>query len=102
MANIKRPVTERGVVLSKTFKKAISEFKTSDGNVVPAQPDRFVVTVASSYACTKDEGLCEPTILDYKVTQDVFAKLKYLSEVEVTFELSTSGSNKAIELMPIA
>lgn len=102
MANIVRPVMERGIVLSKEFKKATESFKTSDGSLIPAQPDRYVVKVASAYACTKDMGLNNPTIIDYKVEKEVFDKLVYLQEVEVIFELSTSGASKPVSLKILA
>ena len=98
MANIVRPIKERGVVLSKEFKAATSEFKTKDGSVIPAQPDRYVVKAASSYDCDKEKGLDNPTILDYKVEKEVFDKITYLAEVEVMYEMSSSGTNKPISL----
>lgn len=101
MANIIRPIKERGVVLSKEFKEATSEFKTKEGNVIPAQPDRYVVKVASSYDCTKETGLDKPNILDYKVEKEVFDKLTYLTEVEVMYEMSSSGINKPVSLKQI-
>lgn len=102
MANIVRPIMERGIVLSKEFKKATESFKATDGSIIPAQPDRFVVKVASAYACTKDMGLANPTIIDYKVEKEVFDRLTYLQEVEVVFELSSSGTNKPVSLKIVA
>ena len=102
MANIVRPISERGIVLSKEFKKAMDSFKASDGSIIPAQPDRYVVKVASGYACTKDMGLANPTILDYKVEKELFDKLVYLQEVEVIYEMSTGGTNKAVSLKIMA
>ena len=98
MASIVRPIKEQGVVLSKEVKEATNEFKAKDGSVVPAQPKRFVVMVASSYDCNNETGLGKPTILDYKVDEELFNKIKYLSEVEVIYEMSTSGTNKPISL----
>ena len=43
--NIKRMIRENGVVLEKIFKEATDEFKASDGRVVPAQPDRYILTL---------------------------------------------------------
>ena len=97
MANIIRPIKERGVVLSKEFKKATSEFSVN-GSIVPPQPDRYVVKVASSYDCNKETGLDKPNILDYKVEKEIFDKITYLAEVEVMYEMSSSGINKPVSL----
>ena len=101
MANIKRPVMEKGIVLSKEFREKMESFKGSDGQLVPEQPDRYIVTVASSYDCSKENGMTQPQILQYKVDKDIYEKLNYLSKVEVVYELSTSGTNKPVSLTPI-
>lgn len=98
MANIKRPIVEDGIVISKVFKEAMESFTGKDGSVVPAQPDRFVILVASSYSCSDKDGLESPTILEYKVSKEIFDKVKFLSKVQVKYEISNSGTSKAIEL----
>ena len=102
MANVIRPISENGVVLSTEFKKAIESFKDKDGNVIPAQPNRWVAKVASSYTCDKKTGLEKPTILDYKIDEETFNKLKFLDEVKVIYEMSTSGTNKPVSLTIIS
>ncbi len=101
MANVKRPIVEKGIVLCKEFKKATEAFKAQDGSFVPEQPDRYIVKVASSYSITKDNGLEQANILDYKVDKDIFEKLQYLSKVEVMYEMSNGGTNKPLSLTPI-
>jgi len=98
MANIRRPIVEDGIVISKVLKPAMESFVGADGKRVEALPERFVVQVVSSYKCTEKDGFENPTILDYKVTKDIFEKVKYLSKVQVMYEISNSGSQKALEL----
>ncbi len=102
MANVVRPISEKGIVLNKQFKKAMDAFTGSDGRKVDALPDRYVVTVASSFSVSKETGLEKPVILDYKVDKDMFDKLSYLSKVEVVYEMSNTGTNKPISVTPIA
>ena len=102
MANVIRPIMENGKVLNKEFKAAMDSFKGSDGSVVPAQPDRYVVKVISSYKFTKEEGYERPTILDYKVDKETFDRLTYGTDVQVVYEMSTAGSNKPVSLSIIA
>lgn len=87
--NVKRVICEDGIVLSKVLKKATEEFKGQDGRVVPAQPERYVAKIASSYKIEDGTGLEEVTILDYKVSEELFKKLKFLQRVEVSYEFST-------------
>ena len=93
-----RPVQESGIVIAKEFKKAMESFTGSDGRVVPAQPDRYVVTAVSSYEFSQEEGYKNPAILDYKVEKEVFEKIKFGTKVVVVYEMSNSNSPKPISL----
>lgn len=95
--NFKRTIVEQGVVLSKIIKDATNQFTSKDGSIVPAQPIRYVVTVASSSKVDKEFGLKDPVILEFKVDEVFFAKLKYLSPVQTEYEYSANGP-KAISL----
>lgn len=98
MALKSRPIQEEGVVLSKEFKKASEGFTASDGHVVPAQPDRYIVTVASSYQFTADMGFVNPAVLEYKVEKELFDKLKYGTKVLVLYEMSNGNTPKPLSL----
>ena len=97
MAFVKKLINETGIVLKKEFKKASDEFEYN-GRTVPAQPDRWVVTVASSGNIDTTTGLDDLTILTYKVTEEEFKILKFLQKVKVSYEFSNSGNNKAVKL----
>lgn len=88
---ILRPILEEGIVVSKVHKDAMESFKSSSGEVVPAQPEKFVVKVISSYECTPDKGMSDPTILDYKVEKELFDKLKFGTKVRVKFNMSSAS-----------
>lgn len=93
--NIKRRVREEGVVLSKEFKAATESWTDKNGRTVPAQPDRYVVKVASGCTIDKINGIDSPTILDYKVEEKEFDNFKYLDKVVCLFEISTFGEGSA-------
>lgn len=85
----KRKIVEEGIVLSKEFKAATQEFTNSEGKVIPAAPDRYIVKVASSGNITKENGLEDTTILEYKVDKAIFETLGYLSKVRVSYNFSS-------------
>ena len=87
--NTKRKIVEEGIVLSKEFKSATSEFINSDGRKVEAAPDRFIVTVASSCNCTDKLGLENVTVLNHKVDRTLFEKLNYLTKVKVSYNFTS-------------
>ena len=60
--NVKRMIKEDGVVLEKIFKEATDEFKSSDGRVVPAQPDRYILKCVSGEDFSKDKGFLQSTV----------------------------------------
>jgi len=90
--NIKRIIKEDGIVLEKIKKDATQEFKSSDGRVVPAQPDRFILKVISGEKFTNEDGFAQSTVLDYKVEQNVFNKVKAYSPVVASYEISNYGA----------
>lgn len=98
--NVKRIIVENGIILSKILKKATNEFKGQDGNIVPAQPERYVLKVASSFKIDQETGFEDVTILDYKVDESLFNTMKFMDKVEVTYEFSTYKLT-AISVKPI-
>lgn len=94
MANVqKRIVREEGVVICKKFKEKTDAFSiTENGRAkeIPAQPDRYLVTVASSYNVNQDIGLEDANIFEYKVSKEIFETLKYLSKVRVSYEMNSN------------
>ena len=90
--NIKRMIKEYGVVLEKIFKEATSEFKTSDGRIIAAQPDRYILKVVSGEEFSKDTGFAQSTVLEYKVKQELFDKVVAYTQVIVRYEVSNFGA----------
>lgn len=90
--NIKRMIKEEGIVLEKIFKGAIEQFKSSDGSVVPAQPDRYILKVVSGEDFSKENGYSQSTVLEYKVEKKVFDRVVYGTPVVVRYEVSNYGA----------
>lgn len=90
--NVKRMIKEEGIVLEKIFKEATDEFKGSDGRVVPAQPDRFILKVVSGEEFSQEKGFLQSTVLEYKGDKHTFDKVKAYSPVIVKYEISNNGA----------
>ena len=90
--NVKRMIKEDGIVLEKIFKGATEEFKASDGRVVGAQPDRYILKCVSGEDFKTDAGFLNSTVLEYKVDRQVFDKVKAYSPVIVKYEVSNFGA----------
>jgi len=88
---VKRNVREEGVVVAKEFKKATNEFKDATGRTVPPQPDRWFVSVVSSDNFSQEMGFENPAIKDFKIDEPTWNKIKYLSPVKVTLEVTEYG-----------
>ena len=90
--NIKRMIKEDGVVLEKIFKEKTDEFKSSDGRIVPAQPDRYILKVVSGEDFSKDKGFAQSTVLEYKAEKEVYDKVVAYTPVIVKYEVSNYGA----------
>ena len=90
--NIKRMIKEEGIVLEKIFKEATDEFKISDGRVVSAQPDRYILKVVSGEDFSKDKGFLQSTVLEYKISKAIYDKVVAYSPVIVRYEVSNYGA----------
>lgn len=90
--NIKRMIKEDGIVLERIFKEATDEFKSSDGRVVPAQPDRYILKVVSGEDFSQNDGFLQSTVLEYKADKQTFDRVKAYSPVVVRYEVSNFGA----------
>lgn len=90
--NIKRMIKEEGIVLEKIFKEATDEFKSSDGRIVAAQPDRYILKVVSGEDYSKDKGFLQSTVLEYKTSKEIYDKVVAYSPVIVRYEVSNYGA----------
>ena len=95
--NVKRMIKEDGIVLEKIFKPATAEFKSSSGEVVPAQPDRYILKCVSGEDFNEQNGFIQSTVLEYKTNEIVFDKARCYSPVLVKYEVSNYGA-KAMEV----
>lgn len=93
---LKRTIKEYGIVISKECKEASSEWE-KDGKIIPAQPERFIVKVASGEEIQELNGITNVNIMEYRVSKEEFKNFKYLSPIVATYEFSTYGV-KAISL----
>lgn len=100
MAGQKRLICEEGVILSKEHIDATSEFTSSKGEKVAAQPEKYVLKVISSPLFKQNEGFVNPIILDYKVDSLVYASVKYGDKIKVYYEFTSYGCKaKDVELI---
>lgn len=90
--NVKRMIKEEGIVLERILKPATNEFKGSDGRVVPAQPERYILKCVSGEEFNKDDGYMQSTVLEYKVEKTIFDKVVFASPVVVKYEVSSFGA----------
>ncbi len=86
MAANKKLIKEEGFVLGREIKEATDEFVSRDGEVIPAQPTRYVVHVLTSSLVDKVDGMSYISQLDYKVTKEEYEKFTYLKKVVAIFE----------------
>lgn len=86
MAAAKKLIKEEGFVLGREFKEATSSFVARTGEVVPAQPPKYIVHVVTSSLVDEKNGMSYISTLDYKVTEEEYKKFTYLQKVEAYFE----------------
>lgn len=88
---VKRLIKEDGIVIEKIFKEAMDSFKTSDGSIVPARQDTYILKCVSSADFTKENGFSSCAILDYKVEKAVYDKAMAYSPVIVRYEFGNTN-----------
>ncbi|MBQ8749871.1 MAG: hypothetical protein IJZ29_05335 [Clostridia bacterium] len=118
MAVVKKVFKELGILVGKEVKEAseAKEFRI-DGQLqsVPAQPTRYVLKVVSSEDIDQTDGMTTPSLTEYVLNDNLgtgsyanatadmvalFDSLKYLDKVYVKLEMSTSGTFKAVGVVP--
>lgn len=88
---VKRLIKEEGIVIEKIFKEAMDSFKTSDGIIVPAREDTYILKCVSSADFTKEKGFSSCAVLDFKVDKAVFDKAVAFSPVVVRYEFGNTN-----------
>ena len=92
MAFIK-PIKERGIVISKTYREAREEREDFQGKKWPAKPEEYVVEVISCDGVDFNEnmGILNGTRCEYKVDKVTFDKVKFGTWVNVKYVASQYG-----------
>ena len=92
-----KKIRENGIVLSKVIKPATEGF-VSNGQVVPAMPERLTVIVACG-AMDGDNGIQDMVLVKFVVEKEQYEKLVYAQSVEVAYEYNGDGKVKPIEII---
>lgn len=98
--NFVKPIRENGIVLSKKYIEAREAGKSFDGSRTwDAKPEEFVVTVfsADEEDFSKNDGLQNGTLADYKVSPEVYNQLKFGTWVRVKYTASTYNGEVKIK-----
>lgn len=102
MAAAKKLIKEEGFVLGREIKDATPEFVSRTGEVIPAQPTKYLVHVVTSSLVDEKNGMAYISTLDYKVTEEEYKKFTYLQKVEAYFECVATDSglvSKPVQLV---
>ena len=91
-----KKIRESGIVLSKVVKPAMEGF-VSNGQVVPAMPERPTVVVACG-EMDGDNGIQDMVIAKFVVEKEQYERLVYGQSVEVAYEYNGDGKVKPIEI----
>ena len=96
-----KPIREKGIVISKTYNEAKEERKDLQGNIYPAKDEEYIVEVISCDEddFNKDTGIPNGTRASYKVSKDVYDKVKFGDWGNVKFTASQFGE-KQITIKP--
>lgn len=117
MAIVKKSFKEDGILVGKEIKQAteaISIMENGKEKIIAPQPIRYVVKVVSSGEIEDKDGMITPSYAEFTLnsgtvlvnnpnaknaTQEdiaLFNSLKYLDDVIVKLEMSTSGTFKMV------
>lgn len=98
----KRIVEEQGMVISITQKAKMDEWRTSDGNLISAKPERYGVLVATSCKFDPVMGFEDPTVCEFEI-EDLKegSKYRYGDKVKAQYEYTQNGM-KPINVVRIA
>lgn len=89
--NIKRMITEEGIVLSKEYVEPRAAWTNYEGKTFEARPEKYIIKCASGEDIKSDVGLIGVNFLEYEVTKEIFENVKYLQKVLCKFEFSSYG-----------
>ena len=98
MAFIK-PIKERGIVISKTYKEAKAERVDFQGRKWPATEEKYIVEVVSwdSGDFNNVTGIPNGTRANYEVSKELYEQLKFGMWVDVKYTASQFGEKLTIK-----
>lgn len=88
-----KPIRELGIVISKKHNEARAERTDMTGKLWPAKEEEFIIEVIS---CDEDDlkpdtGILNGTRAEYRVTKEVYDKVKFLDKAKVKYTASQYG-----------
>lgn len=94
-----KKIKESGIVLSKVVKPAIESF-VSNGQVVPAMPERPTIVVACGEV-DGENGITDMVTAKFVVDRATYDGFKFLEKVEVLYEYNGDGKIKPLEIKKV-
>lgn len=94
-----KPIREKGIIISKSYKEAREERTDLNGKVWPKYEERYVVEVIS---CDEDDfneknGILNGTRAEYQVDKAIFDKVKFGMWAKVKYTASQYGDKLNIK-----
>lgn len=90
MANLNKPIREKGIIVSKTYQEARPARTDYNGKEWPATAEKYLISVIScdEEDFSKDTGILNGTLLDYPVDKETFEKAKFCDWANVKYILT--------------
>lgn len=94
-----KPIRERGIIISKTYKDAKEARTDLNGRYWPATPEKYLVEVISCDQddFSKDTGILNGTRAEYDVDKATFDKVKFGMFADVKYTASQFGDKMTIK-----
>lgn len=94
-----KPIRERGIIISKTYKDAKEARTDLNGRDWPATPEKYLVEVISCDQddFSKDTGILNGTRAEYDVDKATFDKVKFGMFADVKYTASQFGDKMTIK-----
>lgn len=101
MASIEIYTEQEGIIVSKEYREAKEE-RTFEGRIYPATPEKFIVKVVSCTAqkFSIENGMSKPVFLDYEVSKEVYAKIKFNNWMKARVGITVVSFGKEMTLKP--
>lgn len=100
MANLNKPIREKGIIISKKYLEARTARTDYNGKDWPATPEKFLVEVIScdEEDFNKETGIVNGVRLEYPVDKETYEKAKFGDWANVKYILTEF--NKELRYRP--